>query len=54
MQSEIYKIISALAGDVNTKIPETFEKKYYKKMSYSNENKYYHMNKCNFKTNSFI
>ena len=39
MQSEIYKIISALAGDVNTKIPETFEKKYYKKMSYSNENK---------------
>ena len=39
MQSEIYNIISALAGDVNTKIPETFEKKYYKKMSYSNENK---------------
>lgn len=39
MQSEIYNIISALAEDVNTKIPETFEKKYYKKMSYSNENK---------------
>lgn len=39
MQSEIYDIISSLANDVNTKMPELFEEQYYKKMSYSNENR---------------
>lgn len=45
MQSEIYNIISVLAGDVKTKIPEAFEKKYYKKMSYSSENKVIELDK---------
>ena len=45
MQSEIYNIISTLAEDISTKIPEAFEKKYYMKMSYSNENKIIELDK---------
>lgn len=45
MQSEIYNIISALAEDISTKIPEKFENKYYMKMSYSNENKIIELDK---------
>ncbi len=45
MQSEIYDIISVLAKDINAKIPEAFEKQYYKKMSYSSENKIIELDK---------
>ncbi len=45
MQSEIYDIISILAKDINAKIPEAFEKQYYKKMSYSSENKIIELDK---------
>lgn len=45
MQSEIYNIITVLAVDVNSKIPEGFEKKYYMKMSYSSENKMVELDK---------
>ncbi|HAB6602663.1 TPA_asm: hypothetical protein GI991_02395, partial [Listeria monocytogenes] len=45
MQSEIYDIISVLAKDINAKIPEAFEKQYYRKMSYSSENKIIELDK---------
>lgn len=38
MQKEICNIIVKLAEDVKEKIPKEFEKKYYSKMSYSNQN----------------
>lgn len=38
MQKEICNIIVKLAEDVKSKIPKEFEKKYYSKMSYSNQN----------------
>ena len=39
MSSEIYNIISILANEIKTKLPESFEEKYYEKMSYSGNNK---------------
>lgn len=38
MQKEIYSIIIKLAEDVKSKMPMSYEKKYYSKMSYSNIN----------------
>lgn len=39
MQSEIYDIISTLAEDINTKLPDSFQNKYYAKMAYSGESR---------------
>ena len=38
MQLQLDKIIDLLAKDIQDKLPKSFEKKYYKKMSYSNNN----------------
>jgi len=39
MQSEIYNIIAVLADDIKGKLPDSFENKYYAKMSYSGESR---------------